>query len=236
MAWPNGDGDDIASYKTDKVTWLYTWGPDVSFAAQYGYKTAAMLWGYDQVDQFQSTVVAGYADAAMGVNEPNQSGQANMSPEQAAQLWMQYIQPLKDEGYLLVTPATSSDPDGLPWMQQFMGNCTGCSYDYVAVHYYDVTAQGFIDYLNLWHNTFNLPIWVTEFACENYNGGAQCSQDEVNDFYTTTINFMESTDWVDQYFPFGAMHDMQGVNSLDQLMSDSGEPTTLGYQIINGSL
>jgi hypothetical protein len=48
---------------------LYTWGPDVSFAAQYGFKTAAMLWGYDQVDQFQSTVVAGYANAAMGVNE-----------------------------------------------------------------------------------------------------------------------------------------------------------------------
>jgi hypothetical protein len=34
----------------------------------------------------------------------------------------------------------------------------------MAVHYYDVSAQGFIDYLNLWHDTFGLPIYVTEFA------------------------------------------------------------------------
>ena len=32
----------------------------------------------------------------------------------------------------------------------------------------------------------------------------------------------------------GVMHDMQGVISADQLMASSGEPTDLGYYIING--
>jgi len=195
-----------------------------------------MLWGWDQVSQFQSTVVAGYADAAMGVNEPDQGGQSNMSPQDGANLWMQYIQPLKAQGYTLISPATSSAPAGFTWFQEFVQLCHGCTFDYIALHYYDVSSDGFINYMKQWYNEFNIPIWVTEFACENYNGGAQCSESEVYDFYTNSINFMESTEWVDQYFPFGAMHQMQGVNGLDQLMSDSGAPTTLGYQIINGSL
>lgn len=33
----------------------------------------------------------------------------------------------------------------------------------------------------------------------------------------------------------GFMHDMSGVNLADQLMASSGEPTDLGWYIINGN-
>jgi hypothetical protein len=40
----------------------------------------------------------------------------------------------------------------------------GSHIDYVAVHFYDVSFQLFQTYLQLWHNTFNLPILDTKFA------------------------------------------------------------------------
>ena len=36
----------------------------------------------------------------------------------------------------------------------------------MALHWYGVDPQLFIQYLQLWYNTFQKPIWVTEFACQ----------------------------------------------------------------------
>jgi hypothetical protein len=61
---------------------------------------------------------------------------------------------------------------------------------------------------------------------------------------------MESTDWVTTYMPFGKrylchpdqlvltvsvgfMKDMQGVNTLNQLMDNAGQPTALGQKYLN---
>jgi hypothetical protein len=80
--------------------------------------------------------------------------------------------------------------------------------------YYDVNATQFKAYLTDLHNTFNRPIWVTEWACQNYNGGKQCSQDGVAIFMNETQSFMDQTDWVERYSWFGAMENLQGVNTV----------------------
>ena len=49
-----------------------------------------------------------------------------MSPQDGAQLWQQYINPLKDEGYYLVSPACTNDQAGLDWMTGFFQACSGC--------------------------------------------------------------------------------------------------------------
>jgi len=77
------------------------------------------------------------------------------------------------------------------------------------------------------HNTFGKPIWATEFACQNFNGGPQCTRDQVFAFADEVTAFMDSTDWVEAYFPFRVMHDMQGVNQDNQLMAGDGSPTDL---------
>ena len=68
-------------------------------------------------------------------------------------------------------------------------------------------------------------------------------------------SFFDSTSWVAQYAWFGefpplffpsinlflmtsrgdagAMHDMQNVNTDNQLMASSGSPNSLGYQFLN---
>jgi len=237
LGWPNGDSD-LGNFITGATKFVYTWSescPDN--AKQFGLQCMPMLWNGDQdkIDAFNSaTSVKGYASIAIGFNEVNEAGQANMQPQDAVNVWLANIEPLKDQGYTLLSPSTSSNPDGLPWMQSFFSICNGrCTVHGMTLHYYDITAQGFIDYINLWHTTFNLPVWITEFACENFNGGAQCDQDQVNDFYSTSIDFMESSDFVIAYFPFGFMTQMQGVNTLDQLMNDQGFPTALGQKVID---
>ncbi|EGO27416.1 hypothetical protein SERLADRAFT_382210 [Serpula lacrymans var. lacrymans S7.9] len=186
-----------------------------------------MLWGYDQITQFQQTVVAGYANYVLGMNEPNEPSQSNMSAQDGASLWQQYINPLKDQGYYLVSPACTNDQAGMQWMTDFFAACTGCHVDAVAFHYYSTSESDFATYATQLHNQFNLPIWVTEFADQDFSGGAQADQSAVWNFAGTIKQFVDETDWMEAAFPFGVMGDMQGVNTLNQLLSGSNEPTSL---------
>jgi len=45
--------------------------------------------------------------------------------------------------------------------------------------------------------------------------------------------WMDGQPYVYAYFAFGLMHDMRGVNPLNQLMKGDGSPTDLGYFYIN---
>jgi len=208
--------------------YVYTWAPQIpSDVKKLGLTPVPMLWGENQIEDFKKLVVPGYANVVLGFNEPNQQGQSDMSPQRGAELWKEYIQPLKAQGYRLVSPATTSAPSGLQWMKDFCAVFGECPFDVVAIHYYDVTGEGMIKYMQTFHDTFNKPIWATEFACQNFNGGPQCTRDEVFAFASQVTAFMDSTDWVEAYFPFGVMHQMQGVNEDNQLMASSGSPTDL---------
>ena len=58
------------------------------------------------------------------------------------------MQPLKDRGYRLGSPATTSAPAGKDWMHNFLNICGGrCTVDFIAVHFYDRGVQKFIDYV-----------------------------------------------------------------------------------------
>jgi len=234
LAWPNGGDSALQYYKGSKTKLLYTWSPHCpSNAKSLGFECVPMCWGWKQVDDFQKTAVEGYAKYAMGPNEPNQDGQSDMSPDSGAELWNTYLKPLRSKGYTLVSPAVTSAPNGKTWMKDFFDKIGGTDgVDIVALHWYDVGANKFIDYVSDFYTTFKKPIWVTEFACQNFNGGAQCTMDEVWTFMGSVTKWMDDTWYIYAYFAFGVMHDMQGVNDDNQLMSGSGKPTDLGYMYI----
>jgi len=234
LAWSDGSPSDLKNFKTNKVSAIYNWSPNkVQGADAVGLEYVPMLWGTKQISSFQNLVKAGYARHVLGFNEPDHDGQAALDPGYAASLWKQYIQPLKNQGYTLISPAVTSGASGVPWLQSFFGACSGCSVDILAVHWYGTDPNNFISYLNQMHTTFGRPIWVTEFACQNFSGGAQCSESQVNNFMDTVTAFMDKTDWVQKYFAFGVQHNMVGVNSLNQLMAGNGQPTALGQKYIN---
>ncbi|KAI0058321.1 glycoside hydrolase [Artomyces pyxidatus] len=243
LAWPNGNSVDIDQYRTTgKVSWYYTWGPsyfdtDLEFVP--------MLWGSDQANQWQGTInqtiQERHVQAVLAFNEPQQPGQSNLTPAQGADLWRTYIEPLRLQGVRLGSPAPSSAPSGKTWLQDWLAACDGgCTVDFIALHWYDVDADAFKAYLQDFHQTFNLNLWVTEWACQNYNDvKAQCSQDDIYQFMNNTESFMDETDYVERYAWFGAMENMQGVNQDDALMTKSGSINALGKQYIgeqsNGS-
>ena len=71
---------------------------------------------------------------------PDEVGQANLDPEIAAQMWMADIQPLKEQGYTLITPAVVSG-QGASWLQAFFKACKSCTVRIVSYHY--VLRHGF---------------------------------------------------------------------------------------------
>ncbi len=69
------------------------------------------------------------------------------------------------------------------------------------------------------HDTFQRPIWVTEWACQNFADlRQQCSYDEVMQFLKTTQGFMDDVDFVERYAWFGAMKEMQDVNKVSYVL------------------
>jgi hypothetical protein len=49
---------------------------------------------------------------------------------------------------------------------------------FVPIHWYDTTPSNFQSYIENFHQQTGLDIWVTEYACQNFNGGAQCSDSD----------------------------------------------------------
>ena len=84
--------------------------------------------------------------------------------------------------------------------------------------WYDVNATAFQIYLETFYCTFRRPLWITEWACQNYNNAnAQCSDQAISEFMNQTQMFMDQSSFVERYAWFGAMEQMQGVNSASDL-------------------
>jgi len=230
LGW-GGDPSYLANFARPNVGYLYTWSPYLpSGLSELGIEGIPMLWGWDQVTDFQNLVVEGYANIVLGMNEPNEPSQSNLSPQDGVTLWQTYINPLQSKGYKLVSPACTDDDAGLTWYQEFFAACSGCHFDAIAFHAYTTSAQNLIDYATTLHNTYNLPIWVTEFADQNFSGtGGQPSMDDVWAYATDVANFVNSTPWLEVAFPFGVMSDLQGVDTYNALLASNGYPTDLGY-------
>ncbi|KAI0751353.1 glycosyl hydrolase catalytic core-domain-containing protein [Daedaleopsis nitida] len=239
-AWGNGnDVDSLKKFKTDHVVGLYDWSPDRPAAAPgLGYDFWPMLWGgsSDRISAFEDKLSGEkLGSIILGFNEPNEPGQSNMDPQTAAQLWKQHIEPKRSKGYKFASPAMSSRPNGQQWMTDFIKACDGCNVDYQAVHWYDTSFEKFKTYITDYHNQLKLPILITEFADQNFNGGAQASQSEIFAFMGQALEWIDDTDWILAACPFGIMKDLPDINQLNRLQSTSGGITDLGYMVINNS-
>jgi len=241
LGWPSGNTVDIEQFRsTGKVSWYYTWSV---FAVDTDLEFVPMFWGAKSIDQLSAlndTISKLHVKAVLGMNEPQQPGQSNLSPKDGAQLWKTYIEPLRSFGVRLGSPAPSSAPSGKTWLQDFLTACAGgCTVDFIALHWYDINPGQFIAYLEDFHNTFQRPLWITEWACQNFNDlSKQCSYTDVVSFLNQTQSYMDNTPFVERYAWYGAMKDLQGVDQNDALLDSSGKINDLGKEYIgtlNGS-
>ncbi|CAE6447705.1 unnamed protein product [Rhizoctonia solani] len=227
LAWPNGPTNlDKFQYGTN-VAGMYTWSPWCPDNAKI--PCFQQLWGTKQKSSFTSLINVAKSNLVFGFNEPNQGDQSNMSAQDGATLWNQVIKPLKAQGAKLVSPATTSAPSGKTWIQDMEKACGGdCGFDYIALHWYGTSIDSFKAYVDDWYKTFGKPLIISEYACQDFSGGAQCSKDQTNTFHYTMGAWFDQHPGVAMYAPFGFMADMNNVNYDNQLMGSDGGPNALG--------
>jgi hypothetical protein len=122
----------------------------------------------------------------LGFNEPENPDQANMTVAQAITSWKQISAAFTGTSTQLVSPAVADSPTGQSWLEQFMSQAKAdnLKVNAVAFHWYDAStpkdpgasASQFIDAVNWYHDTFKLPVFITEFAINDWYGGYTAAQ------------------------------------------------------------
>ncbi|KAI1135895.1 glycoside hydrolase family 128 protein [Hypoxylon sp. FL0543] len=181
-----------------KLSWAYNWTPNPN-----GLKSDVvyypMLWSTasphsDNWDSQAETAISNGADALLSFNEPDNGGQANMSPADAAAGHIQYFAKYAGKVRISSPAITSSEApnQGIDWLNQFFSACDGkCQVDFCTAHWYgpggDEGAGLFLDHITKVHQACdNKPVWVTEFAAQS---------GDVNEFMTNVTQSLDS----DQY-------------------------------------
>lgn len=72
---------------------------------------------------------------------PTHWGGSDVEPEFGAQVWVNNFIPLKKMGIRVGLPSMSGSGARMPWLGQFLGNCSRiaqkpCTYDFVPLHWY----------------------------------------------------------------------------------------------------
>ncbi|KAJ7778224.1 hypothetical protein B0H16DRAFT_1502658 [Mycena metata] len=150
------------------ASWVYDWGHSPPAALlQSGLEYIPMQWNAENIEDLAATVKSLNAKAVLAFNEPDNPKQSNMNATYAAQLWMQYFEPLRSTlpGISLGAPAISSAASGPVWLTQFMAACAKCTIDFIPIHWYGSGAQNFFNYVGQLSAQFPTHLlWVTEFA------------------------------------------------------------------------
>lgn len=154
--------DAIWTRKPTSLTWYYNYNPspEPTYAgvAQSDFEFVPMLWGApEKLDDtsFLTTVRSLIKDKGVNItnvlsfNEPDgpyNYGGSNMDPAAAAQVWVKNLIPLQEMGVRVGLPACTGAPSGLPWLQNFLTECSklvstggktrNCTYDFVTIHWY----------------------------------------------------------------------------------------------------
>lgn len=193
-----------------------------------------MLWGWKNADAFNQKVVQNQNSkfnkhkCAFAMNEVNQKGQADMSAADGCKLMRENMSPLKKNDWYIIGPSTTNAPDGETWYDSFKKTCPDVweELDAIAIHYYGTDSSDFKQYIAKWHDKYNKDIFVTEFACTDFNGGAQKSKDQVWAFGEDVKSWMDKQDYVKGYAPFAVIDNLQGVAETNRL-SNGNNPTSL---------
>jgi hypothetical protein len=86
----------------------------------------------------------------------------------ATPVYKQYIHPLSAKGFKLATPAVTNGgaPAGLAWLDAFLLACSGCAYDYIAVHWYGGWIDDFTEFIE-GAKKYGKPIYLTGTAASS---------------------------------------------------------------------
>jgi hypothetical protein len=232
----------IPAFQSGKLSWVSNWEmwkpqglpADVLYIPQC--RTAKEA---DQIGAYLHDYhKQGKLESFIGFNEPDILDQANMSASQGVDLWKKHVLPMKEKchGVRVGSPAVSNGENGIQWLHDFfgaMGGVKNAGVDHIVIHFYGPDAGDFKKYVENVYHTFNLPVWVTEFACTRWDPANPTSDEEVLNFMKETVSFMDASPFVHRYAWFGAMKDVgEGVGRANGLQNDS-QLSALGHAYVS---
>lgn len=198
-----------SSFNQFNASWSYKWARDTGTSSPFWHTFNPMQWGnfnfahgdaLGPLDLIRGDLQSsGKPTHLMGFNEPDQTGQANMSVADAIDRWPR----LEAMDAPIVAPVPASAFGG--WLADFhsQANALGYRRDYTAVHWYSApSADALIAHLNQNYTTFGRPVWLTEFSTVRYSGSATWTD---ADNYAFLAEFMwraESLTWLKRYSLF----------------------------------
>lgn len=188
------------------ASWYYNWASSSGAVAKpNGVEYVPMIWGPGSVTDDELNHARQEGTELLGFNEPDSGTQANMSPEQALDLWPR----LQSTGLRLGAPAVSYGAD-VPggWLDRFMQGAQqrNLRVDFIPLHWYGSdfgpdAANQLRGYLQAVHDRYHKPIWLTEYGLIDWSKGPARypSEQEQTDFIKSSTQMLNSLDFMERY-------------------------------------
>ncbi|XP_014552754.1 glycoside hydrolase family 128 protein [Bipolaris victoriae FI3] len=200
------------------ITWRYNWDSSTA-SSPTTFDFTPMLHSVrsDHTKVWKTNVEAiveknwekGRATWVLGFNEPDNcipnTGGSCIDIATTVAAWKQYLQPLAASnrnvylGSPAVTNARATDTSGLGWLARFLRECTGCSVDFVNIHWYGVAnVHSFKAHIDATRKVAQgRPIWITEFKPEG-------TVEQIRRFLEEVMPWMDESPDVHRYAYFMA--------------------------------
>ena len=228
-----GQGKGLESlYREMGVSWTYNWRPVSGAVMPSGVEFVPMIWGKKDIPSINK--VAGEGKTLLGFNEPNKSKQADMTVEEALDLWPK----LEATKMRLGSPAPAgggATPGG--WLDRFMTGCKEKGYrvDFICLHWYgenyhpEAAVQALQSYLTAVHERYGKPIWLTEFALRKFKDNAvTATVAEQQAFMTKVLPMLDGLPFVERYSWFVFGEERKSKPNSWYLLSPGGHLSELG--------
>ena len=211
--------------------WFYSWGSTPPENIPVGVEFVPMVWGGKTGDSFTklgAQLRKARCRQLLGLNEPDQKDQSNVTVEAALALWPK----LMETGLRLGSPGcVHPDRD---WMKTFMKGVDEqrLRVDFVTVHSYGgLSADALMKRLEDVHKLFNRPLWITEFAVGDWQAKTRAENryqpEQIVRFMEELLPRLDRCACVERYAWFPAKPDNRALGPC-ALFNDDGSLTPVG--------
>lgn len=219
------------------IDWYHHWQahsvPQMPNHVEY----VPMLWGQRYMGLWKSQKKHFHKTKpkyVLAMNEPDVSGQSDMSPKAAVNMYMKELEPLRKKGIKVSSPQIVWNTK---WMDSFMKqlHARGGDVDFMAIHYYGSYKNP--KRLQKWIKTvrakYNKNIWLTEYGVTASSGG---SAKQIKNFQTKVTAWMDKLGYVDRVAWLGcfAVNNPPDAYASRQnaMLSSNGKMRSIGYSFV----
>jgi len=137
-----------------------------------------------------------------------------MSPQDAANAWMQYVHPYGQKGVTLVSPCIAFDTT---WLKSFQSalSAQGGYFQKTCCHWYGGFDASSISQLKSYvaevHSLFGQNVWIPELGLTQ---ASNPSPDDALGFFQEMVGYFNSVGYVERVAVFGAFPQSQPIDDF----------------------